>query len=54
MANPMTDEICTENDLFCRPPGHSTRVVKDSDVILFGPQREHTPIMGPTLSRMKG
>ena len=47
-------ETCKENDLFYWPPGHSVRVVKDSEVILFSPQGEHTHVMDHMLSRMKG
>ncbi|MEJ2566107.1 MAG: cupin domain-containing protein [Gammaproteobacteria bacterium] len=47
-------ETCKEKDLFYWPPGHSVRVVKDSEVILFSPQREHTHVMDHMLSKMKG
>lgn len=47
-------ETCKEKDLFYWPPGHSVRVVKDSEIILFSPQREHTHVMDHMLSKMKG
>jgi len=47
-------ETCRENDLFYWPPGHSVRVVKDSEIILFSPQQEHTHVMDHMLSRMNG
>jgi hypothetical protein len=47
-------ETCKENNLFYWPPGHSVRVVKDSEVILFSPQHENTHLMDHMLSRMKG
>ena len=47
-------ESCKENDLFYWPPGHSVRVVRDSEVILFSPQHEHANVMDHMLSRMKG
>lgn len=47
-------ETCEESDLFYWPPGHSVRVVKDADVILFSPQHEHTYVMDHMLNRMKG
>jgi hypothetical protein len=47
-------ETCKESDLFYWPPGHSVRVVKDSEAILFSPQREHTQVMDHMLSKMKG
>jgi hypothetical protein len=47
-------ETCKENDLFYWPPGHSVRVVKDSEVILFSPQRQHARVMDHMLNAMKG
>lgn len=47
-------DTCTENDLFYWPPGHSVRVVKDAEVILFSPEREHTQVMDHMLEVMKG
>lgn len=49
-----TTETCKENDLFFWPPGHSVRVVQDSEFILFSPQREHTDAMDHMLKAMKG
>jgi hypothetical protein len=47
-------ETCWQNDLFYWPPGHSVRVAKDSELILFSPQREHTEVMDHMLNAMKG
>lgn len=47
-------DTCREGDLFYWPPGHSVRVVKDSDVILFSPQSEHGLVMDHMLNAMKG
>jgi hypothetical protein len=47
-------ETCVERDLFHWPPGHSVRVVKDSEVILFSPLQEHTLVMDHMLRAMKG
>jgi hypothetical protein len=47
-------DTCKESDLFYWPPGHSVRVVNDSDVILFSPQREHGQVMDHMLNVMKG
>jgi hypothetical protein len=47
-------ERCKGSDLFYWPPGHSVRVVKDSEVILFSPQQEHTLVMNHMLKAMKG
>ena len=49
-----TSETCQANDLFYWPPGHSVRVVKDSDLVLFSPQREHTDVMEHMLRAMQG
>ena len=49
-----TDETCSGNDLFYWPPGHSVRVVKDAEVILFSPQREHSDVMDHMLRQMAG
>ncbi len=47
-------ETCRESDLFYWPPGHSVRVVKDAEVVLFSPQREHTHVINHMLNAMKG
>jgi hypothetical protein len=47
-------DTCKENDLFYWPPGHSVRVVKDAEVILFSPQHEHCQVMDHMLAAMKG
>jgi hypothetical protein len=47
-------ETCRGSDLFHWPPGHSVRVVQDSEVILFSPQREHLQVMDHMLRAMKG
>ena len=47
-------DTCKASDLFYWPPGHSVRVVEDSDVILFSPQREHGEVLDHMLNVMKG
>lgn len=47
-------DTCKGNDLFYWPPGHSVRVVTDSEVVLFSPVREHTEVMDHMLKAMKG
>jgi hypothetical protein len=49
-----TEETCAGNDLFYWPPGHSIRVVDDSEVVLFSPQVEHTDVMDHMLEKMAG
>jgi hypothetical protein len=46
-------DTCKGNDLFYWPPGHSVRVVQDSEVILFSPQHEHGDVMDHMLAAMK-
>jgi hypothetical protein len=38
-------EDCTTGDVFHWPPGHSVRVDRDAELILFSPQAEHTPVI---------
>jgi uncharacterized cupin superfamily protein len=47
-------DSCKEGDLFYWPPGHSVRVINDSDVVLFSPQSEHGQVMDHMLNAMKG
>lgn len=47
-------DTCSTNDLFFWPPGHSVRVVNDSEIVLFSPEREHTEVMDHMLNVMKG
>ncbi|MEO7773856.1 MAG: cupin domain-containing protein [Steroidobacteraceae bacterium] len=47
-------DTCKGNDIFYWPPGHSVRVVQDSEVILFSPQHEHTQVMNHMLRAMQG
>lgn len=47
-------DTCKGSDLFHWPAGHSVRVVKDAEVILFSPQREHAHVLDHMLSAMKG
>lgn len=48
-----TTETCKESDLFHWPPGHSVRVVRDSEVVMFSPQREHTEVLDHMLDAMR-
>ena len=42
------------SDLFHWPPGHSVRVVKDAELVLFSPEKEHTHVMNHMLKVMQG
>ena len=47
-------ETCGTNDLFYWPPGHTVRVTKDAEVVLFSPQREHLAAMEHMQKKMQG
>ncbi|MEA3217630.1 MAG: hypothetical protein QOJ19_3786 [Acidimicrobiia bacterium] len=49
-----SQETCVGEDLFFWPPGHSVRVVRDAEVILFSPQKEHTEVMDHMIAVMGG
>lgn len=46
------EETTVGDDLFYWPPGHSVRVVKDAEVILFSPQAEHIAVMDHMKAQM--
>lgn len=48
------EETCAAGDLFYWPPGHSVRVDRDADVILFSPQQEHVHVLDHMLAKMAG
>lgn len=37
-------ENVTTGDLFYWPPGHTVKVEKDAEFVLFSPQHEHSPV----------
>ncbi len=41
-------------DLFYWPPGHTVKVGKDAEVILFSPQHEHSHVIDHMLKKMSG
>jgi hypothetical protein len=47
-------ETCSSHDLFYWRPGHSVRVVNDTEMVLFSPEREHTAVMDHMLRVMGG
>ena len=49
-----SQETYAGDDLFYWPPGHSVRVVKDAEVILFSPQVEHAEVMDHMIATMAG
>ena len=40
-----TEEQPLTGDLFYWPPGHTVRADKDSEIVLFSPQKEHTEVI---------
>ena len=40
-----TEETVLGGDLFYWPPGHSVRIAKDAEIILFSPQHEHGAVI---------
>ncbi|MEZ5102219.1 MAG: cupin domain-containing protein [Thermoleophilia bacterium] len=47
-----TVERCSAGDVFHWPPGHSVRVERDAEVILFSPADAHTEVIDHMLARM--
>lgn len=47
-----TTETCGTGDLFYWPPGHSVRVERDAELIMFSPQDEHTAVMDHILGKL--
>jgi uncharacterized RmlC-like cupin family protein len=48
------EETATTGDLFYWPPGHTVKAGENTELILFSPQDEHTPVMEHILDKMKG
>lgn len=40
-----TSETCVGGDLVHWPSGHSVRVERDAELVLFSPQADHTPVL---------
>ena len=47
-------EDISGGDLFYWPPGHTVKVGKDAEVILFSPQHEHGHVIDHMLKKMSG
>lgn len=45
-------EELTAGDLFYWPPGHTVRVGKDAEVVLFSPQDKHGEVIDHMLAKM--
>jgi hypothetical protein len=40
-----SEEETRAGDLFYWPPGHSVKVTKDAEIVLFSPQHEHGQVI---------
>ena len=47
-----SEEVVNGGDLFYWPPGHSVKVGKDAEVILFSPQEEHGKVIDHLREKM--
>lgn len=48
------EETVSDSDLFFWPPGHTVRVGKDAEIILFSPQAEHCKVVNHLHSQLCG
>ncbi len=49
-----THESVAAGDMFFWPPGHTVRVEKDAEVVLFSPQHEHGQVIDHMLGKLAG
>jgi len=47
-------ETVRTDDLFYWPPGHNVRVDADTEIIMFSPQHEHSPVIDHMIAKTKG
>lgn len=47
-----TTEQCRTGEVFYWPPGHSVRVERDAELIMFSPQAEHTAVLDHILAKL--
>jgi len=48
------EETAVSGDLFYWPPGHSVRAGKDTDIVMFSPQKEHGEVIEHILRKIGG
>ncbi len=48
----MKSEVVSGGDLFYWPPGHTVRVGRDAEIILFSPQQEHGRVLDHLLAQL--
>lgn len=49
-----SSDTCAGGDVFYWPPGHTVRVVEDSELIMFSPQVEHGQVIDHMVAKMTG
>lgn len=49
-----SEENLHTGDLLYWPPGHTVRAEKDSEMVLFSPQHEHTPVLDHVNRKIAG
>lgn len=49
-----SEELVRSGDLFYWPPGHSVRVDRDAEVVLFSPQHEHSEVIEHVREKIHG
>ena len=47
-----THEVISGGDLFYWPPGHTVKVARDAEVILFSPRHQHGEVIDHMLKKM--
>lgn len=47
-----TEETVADGELFYWPPGHSVRVGRDAEIILFSPAQEHNDVIAHMKTQM--
>ncbi len=47
-------EVVTTSDLFYWPPGHTVKADEDTEMILFSPEHEHTPVIDHIYAQVHG
>lgn len=45
-------ETVTAGDLFYWPPGHTVKVARDAEIVLFSPQHEHGKVLDHLLAQL--
>ena len=49
-----SEEVVNGGDLFYWPPGHTVKIGKDAEVVLFSPQEEHSEVLDHMNQKLAG